>query len=92
MPVYPTGLGNEAIVPCSHCNPNDQGPEAGICHRNTFGNRSTASAACAKCLKATEGFPDGFIGGALGAAMSAIKGDATRTPCSYCSGRGYVKV
>ena len=34
MPVHSTGFSGEAVVPCSHCNANEDGPEAGICHRN----------------------------------------------------------
>jgi len=30
MSVHPTGFSGEAVVPCSHCNANEEGPEAGI--------------------------------------------------------------
>ena len=82
MPVHQTGFSGEAVVPCSHCNANDEGPEAGICHRNTFGS----GAACGRCLNEAD------VGGFLGAVVAGATGISHRIPCSYCDGKGYRRV
>ncbi len=84
MPVYPTGWSTEALVPCSHCNANDQGPEAGICHRNLTGNGDS----CWTCTEAAHGGKVGILRGSVLSASGVLK----RTPCSYCDGKGYVRV
>ena len=66
-----------SVVPCSHCNSKDNGPEPGICHRNFTGNNTMNDAACAPCMNATG---RGFIG---------QMANTLRTPCSYCDGTGY---
>ena len=83
MPVHTTGRGGQAIAPCSHCNANDQGPEAGICHRNLTGNGDS----CWDCTTATHGNL-GLLKGSIMSGVGALK----RTPCSYCGGKGYTRI
>lgn len=85
MPVHQTGLSGEAIVPCSHCNANDKGPEAGICHRHFFGD----GRACIQCTKAAN---DGKLPGVLAGAVAAKLGMLNQLPCSFCDGKGYRRV
>ena len=85
MPVHQTGFSGQAIVPYSHCNANDQGPEAGICHRNVAGSGD----ACYQCIiTANDGKHIGIIKGGL---LSAV-GGLRQIPCSYCDGKGYRRV
>ena len=83
MPVYPTSRGGQAVVPCSHCNAGDNGPEPGICHRNTFQNNTIESVACSKCSQA-KGLLDSIIVGATGVGR--------QIPCRQCEGKGYRRV
>jgi hypothetical protein len=80
MPVHQTGWNGEAIVPCSHCNANDKGPEAGICHRSLFGSEVS----CIEC-KEKAGYPLGFVS----AIVTSATGIGKQIPCSYCDGKGY---
>jgi hypothetical protein len=90
MPVYPTGFSGEAVVPCSHCNANEQGPEPGICHRNPLEANSKQSTSCSRCRNAAHG--EGGRVGLLSTGLLAAFGYLHQTPCSYCSGKGYTKV
>ncbi len=92
MPVYPTGFSGDAVVPCSHCNANDCGPEPGICHRNPFRSNTVHDPACGHCVNVANKTQGKFITGLLAGAVSAVSGNALQTPCSYCGGKGYVKV
>ena len=86
MPVYPTGFSGEAVVPCSHCNVGDGGPEPGICHRNPFLGNTTDSLACSSCIAAAQGSwraTDMLAG-------SIVYG--RQIPCRLCNGKGYIKV
>jgi hypothetical protein len=85
MPVHQTGFSGQAVVPCSHCNANDKGPEAGICHRNRFGG----GVACSACMAAAKGVEsigvwDAFV---IGATRERFQ-----IPCSHCDGKGYRRV
>lgn len=91
MPVFPTGLGNTAIVPCSHCNVNDQGPEAGICHRNMVQNNTIDDQPCSKCSDAKFG-PSGLFGGIIRGIVVGVSGQSRQVQCCYCNGKGYVKI
>jgi hypothetical protein len=82
MPVHQTGFSGEAIVPCSHCNANDKGPEAGICHRNS-------PDACIRCLTAANG---GKSLGILMRVAASATGVSQGIQCSYCDGKGYRRV
>lgn len=89
MPVHQTGFTGEALVPCSHCNANDQGPEAGICHRVWGGGNSIDDISCGACLRAANdgqkvGFAKTFLLGALG--------KLHQLPCAQCEGKGYRRV
>ena len=92
MPVHPTGLGGSAVVPCSHCNARDEGPDPGICHRNRFGSNTIDDQPCGRCMEATHGQPPGLIGSLLLGATVAVTGEGDRIQCSYCSGTGYRKI
>jgi hypothetical protein len=92
MPVYPTGLSGGAVVPCSHCNTNERGPEPGICHRNRFDDNSINAACCNKCLRAAHGDNTPNLGSVVDALLSGATGEAGQISCSYCNGRGYLKV
>ena len=83
MPVHQTGFSGEAIVPCSHCNANDQGPEGGICHRNSSGD------VCSRCLTAANA---GKSVGILVRVAAIATGVSQRIQCSYCDGKGYRRV
>lgn len=85
MPVHQTGFSGEAIVPCAHCNANDKGQEAGICHRNVTGNGD----ACYTCLTAANG---GARVGVLTVGVMSALGGLRRIPCSYCDSKGYRRV
>ena len=90
MPVHQTGFTGEAVVPCSHCNVNDGGPEAGICHRGSLGSNSPQDGPCSLCLNTAYG--DGGRVGILKALRLGVLGHGYRTPCSYCAAKGYVKL
>lgn len=90
MPVHPTGFSGQAVVPCSHCNANDQGPEAGICHRNPFSGNVITVTACNRCIEAAEGHA-GIVGSVVRMAVMALSGQAVQVPCSFCHGKGYLK-
>lgn len=92
MPVFPTGFTGDAVVPCSHCNANDRGPEAGICHRNPFHSNTIDAPACGHCINVANETQGTLILAALGAVASAVSGKIHQTPCSFCGGKGYVKV
>jgi hypothetical protein len=94
MPIYPTGITGEAVAPCSHCNANEQGPEPGICHRNPFSRRKNSidSPCCSECLHAAHGNTKLGLSTSVDAAVTAVSGGARQIPCSYCNGRGYVRV
>lgn len=91
MPVYPTGFSSVAVVPCSHCNGNDQGPEAGICHRNRFGMNTRDNPACERCIDAYHK-KQGLLGSLVRDVVLGVTGGLHQIPCSYCEGKGYVKV
>lgn len=90
MAVYPTGLGGNAVVPCSHCNPSEGGPEAGICHR-AMGRNSIDNLPCNPCVAAKHGSL-GVLGSLVRRAALDLGGHARLVPCSYCDGKGYAKV
>jgi hypothetical protein len=84
MPVYPTGFSNQAVIPCSHCNSNDQGTEPGICRRGLLGGGDDACLICRKVAYGNTSFLDKL-------ALNAT-GMYKQTPCSYCDGQGYKKI
>jgi hypothetical protein len=85
MPVHQTGLSGQAVVPCSHCNANDEGPEAGICHRHIFGE----GRACYQCQAAAN---NGTLPGVFSRALAGVFGVLNQIPCSHCEGKGYRRV
>jgi hypothetical protein len=85
MPVHQTGFSGQAVVPCSHCNANDRGPEAGICHRHILGEGH----ACYQCQKAANG---GTLPGVFSRALLGAVGALDQIPCSHCGGKGYRRV
>lgn len=91
MPVYPTGFGSHAVVPCSHCNARDEGPDPGICHRNRFGTNAVTDQPCSQCIDAAHG-STGFLGALVRSAAIAALGEGDRVPCRYCDGTGYKKL
>jgi hypothetical protein len=86
MPVYPTGFSGEAVVPCSHCNAGEHGPDPGICHRNPFGDNSADTPACSRCVMASNG-SSGVLDTLAGSIFYGLQ-----TPCRFCNGKGYIKV
>lgn len=85
MAVINTGLTGGAVVPCSHCNSQDNGPEPGICHRGTI----SFGTACSKCAEAYyEGENISFMR-ALGIMAS---GQLQQVQCSFCEGNGYKRI
>lgn len=86
MPIQQTGWSGEVVVPCSHCNSNDNGPEAGICHRGLDGRRG-----CKDCLRAHTKKSD-EKGGIIKALILVAGGYLERIPCSHCKAIGYRKV
>ena len=91
MPVHSTGFSGEAVVPCSHCNANEDGPEAGICHRNPFVGNVITGPACSRCIQAAEG-EAGIVGTLVRNSVMVATGHANQVPCRFCHGKGYVKV
>ena len=89
MPVHQTGFTGEALVPCSHCNANDQGPEAGICHRAWGGANSIDDMSCGACLRAAN---DGKRVGITKTVLLAAAGGLHQLPCVHCEGTGYRRV
>lgn len=85
MPVHQTGFSGQAVVPCSHCNSNDQGPEAGICHRHVFQD----GRACYDCQSAANG---GQLAGHIERTVLWVVGQLNQVPCSHCDGKGYRKI
>jgi hypothetical protein len=86
MPVHSTGLGGSAVVPCPHCNANDEGPDPGVCHRNRLGNNSISDGPCSPCTRASTG-NDSFFG-----TVAEMILNADRVPCRQCGGSGYRKI
>ena len=85
MPVHQTGFSGRAVVPCSHCNANDEGPEAGICHRHVFRD----GRACYPCTKAANG---GELPGVIARTLLFAVGELNQVACSHCDGTGYRKL
>jgi hypothetical protein len=86
MPVHQTGRTGQAIVPCSHCNANDEGPEAGICHRHPIIQDGRP---CFVCLKAANG---GKRVGVFARTLMGELGALNQIPCSYCDAKGYRRI
>lgn len=87
MRSYPIEASESMVVPCSHCNSGDNGPEPGICHRSSWGRNTRDDQSCHRCDDAAGYVPRGAAGKVLAAAMMGVAQPAV--PCSYCEGTGY---
>jgi hypothetical protein len=85
MPVHQTGFSGQAVVPCSHCNANDEGPEAGICHRHIINDGRA-------CIQCTDEANNGKHVGVLVRTLAGAFGALSQVPCSHCDGKGYRKL
>ena len=86
MGVHQTGWTGQVVVPCSHCNSNDEGPEAGICHRGYWNKNDTLDdIACRKCLEAEYGEDMTF----KEYIKERLSGMMTQISCRKCDGTGY---
>ncbi len=87
MSLHQPLLSNENVVSCSHCNSNDDGPEAGICH-----NGLDRSRACKTCLKIHNTKTGNDNIGLFKAVTMVAAGYLSKIPCSFCDGKGYRKI